>query len=353
VVGLAVAAVAIGAALASALLHLGSGAGRDVAVTMRALGPNLVIAGPPAAGGSSAFVDEALRARMLAEGADVVPLLYVAGRVGSVNVAITGTDLDAARRLHPTWQLTPEQGEAWMGARLMKRLGVSPGHVLDVEVKSADGQMTRARLPVGAKLVAGGPEDDAWWIPLAEAQRLAALPGKVSMFQARVPGDAAKLSAVAARIGARGDLEALPLTARSATEDRLLDRVRRLLLLVTVAALAAAMLGAYGTLTDLALERRRDIALMKALGATPRDVAEQFAAESLVLGLLGGVTGWLLGLWLAMWIALRVFHTAVTPQLASFAGVLALAVVVAGLASVGPIRLALAVDPAPLLKQED
>src|SRR6185436_951660 len=109
--------------------------------------------------------------------------------------------------------------------------------------------------------------------------------------QARID-DAATRDAVVSSLARDGTLRPLVLHALSATEGRLLERMRRLMALVTVAALVAAGLCAFGTLTDMALERRREIALMKALGATRRDVVRLFVAESLAIGAIGGLAGW-------------------------------------------------------------
>jgi hypothetical protein len=95
------------------------------------------------------------------------------------------------------------------------------------------------------------------------------------------------VAAAAARLQRGGGLAALPLYALSATEQGLLDRMRRLMLLVTLAALIAGALSAYGTLTDLALERRREIALLKSLGAPRRRIIGRFLAESVAIGLSG------------------------------------------------------------------
>ena len=126
--------------------------------------------------------------------------------------------------------------------------------------------------------------------------------------------------------------------------------MRRLMALVTIAALVAAGLCAFGTLTDLALERRKEIALMKALGATRGGVIGMFAVESLAIGALGGVLGWLLGLFFAQIIGREVFQSGVAMRWDVPLVVVGLAMSVAGIAGLGPIRLALAVEPAPVLR---
>jgi putative ABC transport system permease protein len=60
-------------------------------------------------------------------------------------------------------------------------------------------------------------------------------------------------------------------------------------------ALAVASLGIVNTLVMAILERRREIGVLKALGASDRDVRQLFFAEASVMGLAGGVGGVLLG----------------------------------------------------------
>lgn len=64
-------------------------------------------------------------------------------------------------------------------------------------------------------------------------------------------------------------------------------------------ALAVATLGIINTLVMAILERRREIGVLKALGASDRDVKQLFFVEAGVMGLLGGLLGlglgWLIG----------------------------------------------------------
>jgi putative ABC transport system permease protein len=62
-------------------------------------------------------------------------------------------------------------------------------------------------------------------------------------------------------------------------------------------ALVVASLGIINTLVMAILERRREIGVLKALGASDRDVRKLFFAEAGAMGLLGGIFGVLIG-WL-------------------------------------------------------
>jgi putative ABC transport system permease protein len=354
VAGLAVLAVAIGCSVAAALMHVSGDVSRKLTRELRALGPNLLVV--PAAGGASRFLDaDRTLARMRAAGVSGVPLLYVtarydagSGRTGVVQ--IVGTDFEGARVLHPSWKLTGGDGLASAGVRLRDRLGFTSA----MPRLRLIGPAASTDVVIGGSHETGGSDDDALWVPLATAQQLAGLAGRASVVQGRIDGgvdDAVAIARVIER-GGDGGIEAVPLHALTATEGRLLDRMRRLMLLVTLAALAAAGMCAFGALSDLALERRRDIALMKALGATPGEIVRQFAAEALAIGIAGGGIGWALGFGMAQVIGREVFHSAIALRWDVPLLVLGLALVVSGVASLGPVRLALGIEPALALKGE-
>ena len=341
--GLAALAIAIGVSVASALLHVSRGVSDQLRHDLRALGPNLLVL--PAEDGGR-FLDAArARAALAAAGLVASSELLVVARSDAGTIPIVGADFSAAATLHPQWRLGDSPATTRLGARLAKRLGLAAGDTLRVVL----GDRALA-LPAGPVLEAGGPEDDAWWVPIEAAQRLAGLTGRASVVEARVEGERETIAPLVARIAAASGARVVPLSALSDTEGQLLARMRRLMLLVTAAALAAAGLCAFGTLMDLALERRREIALLRALGAAPRDVVRLLGAEAAAIGLLGGLAGWAIGLFFSGLIGRQVFHSVIGPRWDVVPVVLGMALAVAGLASIVPIRSALATDPATALK---
>jgi putative ABC transport system permease protein len=135
-------------------------------------------------------------------------------------------------------------------------------------------------------------------------------------------------------------------------EGRILTRVGGLMWLVTIAALFAAALAVGATSATTVLERRSEIGLMKALGASHRIVGAFFVTEQLLLALLGGVAGYALGIVLARALGLEIFGIAPTLPWVLFPIVLVLAAVVALAGSLVPLGHASRVDPAPILRGE-
>src|SRR5712692_2714315 len=135
-------------------------------------------------------------------------------------------------------------------------------------------------------------------------------------------------------------------------EGRILTRVSALMWLVTFAALVAAALAVGATSATTVLERRTEIGLMKAIGAGKGMVGAFFLAEQFFLAVIGGGTGYAAGIVLARLVGERVFGAAPEQRLILLPVILALAVAVALVGSLVPLRRAARLDPAPVLRGE-
>src|SRR5207244_7578519 len=85
-------------------------------------------------------------------------------------------------------------------------------------------------------------------------------------------------------------------------ETRVLGKTKFILLLSVSAITLTVALCVLATLTASVLERRRDYAVMKALGSSQRGVSAIFLGETLALAVAGALAGFVGGCGLAMWI---------------------------------------------------
>jgi putative ABC transport system permease protein len=136
------------------------------------------------------------------------------------------------------------------------------------------------------------------------------------------------------------------------TEGRVLSRVSTLLWIVTLAALIAAALAVAATSATTVLERRSEIGVMKALGASNVMVTGLFLIEQLMLAIAGGAIGFVLGAALARFLGTSVFGTPATPRFILVPVVLGLAAIVAFVGSLVPLRRAAHLRPALILRGE-
>jgi putative ABC transport system permease protein len=146
---------------------------------------------------------------------------------------------------------------------------------------------------------------------------------------------------------------ARPIRQVAENEGRIMNQVQLLMLLVSVAAMITAALMIWSAMATTVLERRPEVAVMKAVGAQNGLIAALFAVEVGVQGLLGGVLGVGLGIILARRVSMEMFHSALalSPLLPVLVIATAVAVSLAG--SAIPMRSALRFEIAPVLKEEE
>lgn len=136
------------------------------------------------------------------------------------------------------------------------------------------------------------------------------------------------------------------------TEGHILSRIGMLLWIVTLAALAGAALAVAATAATTVLERRDEIGIMKAIGATNSVVAGIFLAEQVLLALIGGAIGFCAGVGLAWILGESVFGTPSSFRVVLLPVVLGLAAIIAIVGSLIPLRRAAHFQPAPILRGE-
>ncbi len=296
--------------------------------------------------------------------------------------------LTGAKYTHPWWKIegrwfADDARECVIGTGLASRLssagiGGAPVAAIGSTIEISSRGAGRERIPVVVTGVVstGGAEDDAILVPLSLAQQISGHPGQFRQlfvsaltkpedaFSERNPAsmtpaeyDRWYCSPYISSIGTQieqvlpgSDARAIRRVAE--TEGRVLTRVSGLLWLVTIAALVAAALAVAATSAATVIERRSEVGLMKALGATNLMVGGIFLAEQFVLAITGGAIGFLSGSLLARVLGASVFGTPASLRLVLLPIVLGLATAVVLLGSVIPLRRASRFEPAPILRGE-
>jgi putative ABC transport system permease protein len=358
---LALIAVVSGAAVCAALLNLDLDATDKFTREFRVFGPNVVVSAPQtgdAAGTMDVGEIERIQQLRLPEIAGIAPYLYLSAEAqageNKAPVIVTGAWFDAAERMNSSWKVDgnwvsgrENRTDCMIGEQAAARLGLVPGHSVKVQYA---GRETALRV-VGV-ITAGSSEDSQIFIALPLAQELGGLGARVSLVQISVRGSASEVENVIARLSlALPGLQVRPLHQLAEAEGRLLERIRGLLFATVVLILALTSLGVLAAMAGLALERRGDVGLMKALGGSVRKIMRFFMAEATVIGFVGGTIGFAIGMLLSQWIGQRVFSVSITPHLVVLPATLALMVLVS-LAGALPLRLLGRVRPSEILRGE-
>lgn len=377
-------AIAMGTAVATAMLGVMLDVGDKINLELRSLGANILVTSKaPAAALPEAEIPKLKTIFWQLNLTGFMPSLTEVAEVGGSPVPVRGVWFDreyrtpdgrvlrtGARAVNPSWRVIghwpSKPNECLAGAAVASRLNLKPGSALTLFGEP---------FAVTGVLQTGAEEDDQLLTELADLQRLTGHSGQVDSIQVAAltkpeddfarkdpahmtPQELERWNCTNYVRSITHQIEevlpqstARPVWRVADSEGRVLSKIGGLMLLIAVAALAASALTVWSVVATTMLERRGEIAIMQATGATDRMIASLFGAEIAVEGLLGGALGVLVGLRMAHWVGGAVFRTGIEiPSiLAPLSIFLAMAIALAG--AYPPLRKSLLRAPAIALRE--
>jgi putative ABC transport system permease protein len=198
----------------------------------------------------------------------------------------------------------------------------------------------------------GDADESRIFIPLDELQKVA-WEIKPTVALLSIPGDPAQIEARITELRhSLPDYKIEPVRQIVATQASVLTRMRSVLLLSTALIAIIAALSLLASLSASVLERRRDFAVLKALGASQTSVSGLFLFEVIAIGLAGALLGYLLGCAISALIGLVNFHSAVRPRIAVLPWVAGGSLLITFLGALLPLQRLQKIQPAAMLKGE-
>ena len=340
-------AVVVAAAVTTAMLNLSADVQTKLRKEFRNYGANIVVV---AKDGQSLPSDALDKVRSVLAGHGLaVPFAYVVARTANGQpVVVSGTDFDEVRKLNRWWSVSawPSKAQdALVGTRAVA--AVAPqGRPFDLSFR----ERTIHLSPTGT-LRTGAAEDSRVYVSLSDFQAWTDI--KPSTIEIGATGSSSDLAAMVQKLAeVVPSAEVRPVRQIMEGEARVLGKTRATVTAAAALIIATAALCLLATLLGWVFDRRRDFAIMKALGASGRFIGGFVAAEAAALGAVGAVAGFGIGIAIAVWIGRVNFHTPVAPRFDVLPMVLAGGIAVALLASVIPIFMLQRVEPAMILKGE-
>jgi putative ABC transport system permease protein len=364
-------ALGAGAAVTAALLNLQVDAKRRLTTEFRAFGPNVIIA--PRDSEGVAPSDQTMSQDVLSriprsyDGAYVSaePFLYVVADVSvqdstPLKAVVAGTTaMGMINSLTPSWKL---QGSMeWNGSNCAVGAAVSSHlHLSGVPLLT---------MAVGDKKIScwavmtvstGGAEDNEIFANLfanikgveTGVQTLLTSRHRVSLIQLIVPGTPRQVELYVADLQKQlPDADVHPIRQFTEAEGRIYNRISGLLTATVALVLILTALCVMAAMTNVAMERKNDVGLMKAIGGATRRVLRLFLAEAALLGLIGGAIGAAAGIALSIGLGRAVFGLAARPRLIVYPVAVALTIIVA-IAGAYPLRRLATIRPASVLRGE-
>jgi putative ABC transport system permease protein len=274
----------------------------------------------------------------------VVPVGYaVATAFDGSKLVIGGANLVDFLKLNSSWSVTGNGGPELLGLRVAEKAHGSP-------LAIAFGGKSRS-IQSNNVFKSGSDDDSRVYLELPLFVELTGIEPNTALV--RIDGRPAEIQDAIARLTASlPGAEVKPVRGITQVQAAVVGKTRSVVLASSAVVVLLIMLCMAATFTGSVLERRKDFAVMKALGASNRTVNILFAAEASLLALCGGTTGFIAGSLVAYWIGRANFDAAILPQPALAVPVLLGSILLALLASTAPIRMLERIQPAGILRGE-
>ena len=353
-------AMVVAAAVATAMLNLYLDVQAKLQREFRNYGANIILVGTDGASlpaGSLARVDSVLGGRGIA-----APFGMVVARTSDGQpIVVAGVDFERVRQLDRYWSVShwpagsenshfsQNHGEmghpSLVGVRALPM--VSPkNQVFDLTFQ----RRTLHATPAGT-VQTGAAEDSRVYVSLNDFVNWTGV--QPSTIEVSAGGSTEEVTSIMDQLAqAIPAADVRPVRQIMEGEARVLGKTRSTLLAAAALIIMTAALCVLSTLMGWVFDRRRDFAIMKALGASERLLNGFFAAEAAALGATGAIVGFLAGIGIAAWIGRVNFHAQVVPRLSVLPVVLAGSMVVTLLSAILPISLLRRVQPAVILRGE-
>jgi putative ABC transport system permease protein len=340
-------AMIVAAAVATAMMNLYVDVQAKLRTEFRNYGANVVIVakdGQSLPFDAMAKVESALGSKTLA-----VPFSYAVARThDGQSVVVVGTDFTRARQLNHWWKVSH-----WPDAPNEALIGMRAASVVSSNRQPFEltFQGKAIQLAPAGMLQTGAGEDSRIYLDQSEFQNWTGV--APSTIEVAASGTAAEVEASIRQLALLlPSADIRPVRQIMEAEANVLNKTRATLYASAMLVVLTSALCVLATLIGWVFDRRRDFAIMKALGASERLVNGFFAAEAAALGVVGAILGFFIGIGIAAWIGRVNFHAPVVPRYSVFPYVLAGSIIVALLSAILPITMLRRVQPAIILRGE-
>lgn len=200
---------------------------------------------------------------------------------------------ESIRPLKPWWKL--KAGSTWFPDENSVILGAEAAAT---ELRQVGDTLyspeAKRRFRVCGILERSGTSDDSlFFIPLRTAQAMFRQPGRVTAVAIRLR-DPALVTDASQRLQATPGAQVVTLAEMMGTFLNLVGSVRTLALAIAIVAVTISALSVFSTMLSAVLERTGELGVLRAIGASRRQVFGLLAVEALLLTTLGSAAGLLL-----------------------------------------------------------
>jgi len=354
---IALLAVAIGSTILSGLVTIYYDVPRQMGQEFRSYGANMTFVPSGAGDILQEDLDKALSFVSQNKLVGASSYRYETITVNRLGFMAGGVKFDSVKKTRPYWLVNGEYPaktrEVLAGQTVAQSLALKNGSEINLDVVNENGEHKNYSVKVTGILQTGGAEEECIFMDSDELSQVTGSAGICDVAELSISASADELAVIRDRI----DQNVPGITARlvkrvTQSEGTVLKKLQSLVWIVTCVVLVLTMVCVATTMMAVVTERRKEIGLKKALGASNQNLVEEFLGEGLFLGGLGGVLGVILGFAFAHAVSLNVFGRSISFQWGLVPVTIIVSVIITALACLIPVRSATTVDPVIVLRGE-
>ena len=349
-------AVAMGATILSGLVTIYYDIPRQLGKEFRSYGANLIVIPTESDEKISQKQFEKIKKTIPSNKlVGAAPYIYQNAKVNEQPYIIAGSNLKEVKENSPYWLIHgdwPEKSrEVLLGNEISKAIGLGRGEKITINTPKEDG-MTATDFVVSGIVTTGGKEEELIFMDVEDLKSIIGNKD-YDVIECSIEGERIDLQSIVDKI-TKEDAKLTPRLVKRVTEsqDVVLGKLQALVWIVTVIVLFIMMICVYTTMMAVVTERRKEIGLKKALGASNKEVAMDFLGEGILLGIIGGLLGVILGHLFANRVSISVFTRTVRFLWALMPITVLASVIITVVACVIPVSKAVDVEPALVLRGE-
>ena len=351
-------AIAIGSTVLSGLLTIYYDIPRQMGTVFRSYGANLIFL--PAESESKITQEQIGAIKQVIDPEKLVgfaPYIYQSAKVNEQPYMIAATDLASAKSNSPYWLIRGDwphnKKEVLIGHEISRNIELSVGDTFIVNTSKPNGDVTVNECTVSGIVTTGGVEEEFIFMSLEDIKGIIGYDDQFDVIECSIDGNQEYLKSIADTVSKQVNGITPRLVKRvTESQDVVLSKLQALVWIVTIIVLFLTMICVTTTMMAVVAERRKEIGLKKALGASNSSVVKDFMGEAVMLGLIGGILGVVLGYVFADNVSISVFAREVSfpVQLAPFTVIASIIITI--VSCLFPVRATVDIDPALVLRGE-
>ena len=351
-------AIAIGSTVLSGLLTIYYDIPRQMGTVFRSYGANLIFL--PAESESKITQEQIGAIKQVIDPEKLVgfaPYIYQSAKVNEQPYMIAATDLASAKSNSPYWLIRGDwphnKKEVLIGHEISRNIELSVGDTFIVNTPKPNGDVTVNECTVSGIVTTGGVEEEFIFMSLEDIKGIIGYDDRFDVIECSIDGNQEYLKSIADMVSKQVSGITPRLVKRvTESQDVVLSKLQALVWIVTIIVLFLTMICVTTTMMAVVAERRKEIGLKKALGASNSSVVKDFMGEAVMLGLIGGILGVVLGYVFADNVSISVFAREVSfpVQLAPFTVIASIIITI--VSCLFPVRATVDIDPALVLRGE-